>query len=275
MCSMPGVVAFKRQSRQFRIEAKQSKRQLVQTFLQDAHHCCLKQDPAQWYQRIRCLCRANRREGIHLRGPSDDLLSPHESIQALREFFSDLFTDRDYQPEPLPPLNHVPFTKEELCHAIAKLPIRQAAVPTVAPTIVWKDHCASTCGSHVQNPAGVLVCGNGPCLLPAAWHAATACLLPKPGKAPKRPGNLRPISIQHPACKILTGLAADRRRLKNPPCLSNSHATDTSLPDPLRIAYLKCSGIVPAARINLAVDPKLLSREDCRSVLICRVLSTR
>ena len=236
------ITAFRHQNRHFRTEAKQRKKNLVQDFLQEARQCCLKQDPAQWYQRVRRLCPAGRREGIHLQGSDDKLLSPKESLQALHGFFKNLFTDEQYKPDPLPPLVHVPLTKEEIRHAIAKLPTRQAAVPTVAPTVVCKD-IADVLAEYMYNTLQAGWCANQPCHSPAAWRAATLCLLPKPGKPPKQAGNLRPICIQHPACKILTGLAADRAKIETPdlflPCYG--YVRDRSAEDCLLKVFAHCA----------------------------------
>ena len=209
------LAAFRRQSRVFRAEARARKPQLVDAFLSEASECSLRQDPAQWYQRIRRICPAGRREGIHLRDAAGHLLRPQESMHELQTFFGDLFQDAQYRPKPLPALPKVPFTVEELQHAICKLPSRQAALPTVAPSVVWKD-VAYELAQHIHQALEQCWCSDQPCYLPEEWHLAVLCLLPKPGKPPKSPGNLRPICIQHPICKILTGLASDKARAEKP-----------------------------------------------------------
>ena len=202
------ITAFRCQSRQFRTEAKARKRQLVQTFLQETHHCCIRQDPAQWYQRIRRLCPAGRREGIHLRGNDDELLRPKESMQALHDFFSNLHRCAVQTcATPAACVRTLRQRGNQSCSCTTSHQTSRLANHSLNGG--WKD-IADALAEHMFNPLQACWCSNQPCHLPAAWHAATLCLLPKPGKPPKQQaGNLRPICIQHPACKFFTWLAAE------------------------------------------------------------------
>ena len=164
------LAAFRKQSKKFRKEASLRRRQLVDEFLQKAHECSLRKDPAQWYQRIRKLCPANQREGIHLRSKEGALLSPQHSIEVFKQLYTELF---------------------------------------VAPTVVWK-HMANSLAKHIHAQLQECWCSQQQCYLSEIWHRGFLCLLP-----PKTPRNLRLICIQHPVCKILTGLTTDKARAES------------------------------------------------------------
>ena len=130
----------------------QEKRSIVEQFLQEAYDCSLRQDPAQWYQRIRQICPSSRREGIHLRSASGALLSPSESLSELVSFYSQLFTDDTYTPRAIPRMRKVPFSVAEL----------QAAI------VVW----LSTCMLSLRN-AGVRP-NHVTCLIPGTKQCSVS-----------------------------------------------------------------------------------------------------
>ena len=72
---------------------------------------------------------------------------------------------------------------------------------------VWQGKCT-------ENSANAGVARHAPSRR-KEWHKAILWVMAKPGKAPKAPELLRPISLQHPICKVL-GLARDPAKQEQP-----------------------------------------------------------
>ena len=212
------MTCFQRASRTFRKEARARKRYLVDQFFIEAGECTIRGDIHQWYRRIRYICPKAKMEKIHLQDANGALMSPEQSIQCLQQYNRVIFHDPTYTPEPLPALPRVPFSVSEIEAAIHKLPVRKAALPELPPAIARKA-AASGLAARIHQALQRCWC-HGPCRLPAAWYKSTLCLLPKPGKSPTHPKALRPISLRHPICKILDGLAVERMQQEQPALLS-------------------------------------------------------
>ena len=73
------------------------------------------------------------------------------------------------------------------------------------------------------------------CTLPQDWHRAILWLMAKPGKAPREPSALRPISLPHPVCKVLTGLALTKPDKNSLVSARRCRALRTFLADQARI----------------------------------------
>ena len=192
------LAAFTRHSARFRKEAQQRRRQLVEEFLQDSHQCALQHDAGVWYQRINQLCPKSKREHIHLRSKEGETLSPEDALREIQQYFGTLFSDPTYKPQPLPPMQDVPFSSEDLERSLRALPIRKATLGTVAPAIMWQA-TASCVAVHLHKELKRLWCQSN-CSLPDDWYHSILWLMAKPGKAPRTPSALHPTSLQHPLC---------------------------------------------------------------------------
>ena len=93
----------------------------------------------------------------------------------------------------------VRFTQEEFCNSLSHIQATKAVPPAYAPAKIWKL-CSQELGQYYAHSiAGRL--GPGRVTLPESWNRAHICLLPKPGKAIRSPGDLRPISLLDPMGK--------------------------------------------------------------------------
>ena len=233
-------------SKRFRAEARQRRKQLLDLFLADAQECAIRGDTSQWYKRVRHICPKVKLESIHLRSAQGALLSPEQSIDALRTYYEALFHDPDYHPVPIPALSCVPFTVADIERAIWHLPVHKATLPELPPALAWRA-AASSLAAHIHATLQNHWCTQPFCTIPAEWYKSTLCLLPKPGKSPRSPNNLRPICLQHPICKVLDGLAVEYAQKERPDLLRN----------------LPCFAYIPC---RAAEDCLLIAGEHCRQV---------
>ena len=130
-------------------------------------------------------------------------LSRGLEIQQIVQYFTDLFTDSAFEPPHRPELQ-VPFTVDELIAGLIRLPMTKALAPDGLPAIVWKEF-APEFGPLIYR--SIENTWNSPDVLPPEhWSAGWLHLLAKPGKACNKPSALRPICLQHPVNKVISGI---------------------------------------------------------------------
>ena len=107
-----------------------------------------------------------------------------------------------------PALQALPFTESELLDGFYKLPATKALAPNGFPAIVWKA-IAHDLTPILYKSLYDHYCRQNP-LPPEHWSAGWLHLLAKPGKACNRPEALRPICLQHPVSKVVSGILTQR-----------------------------------------------------------------
>ena len=95
----------------------------------------------------------------------------------------------------------------------ARLPLTKALRPDIAPAGAWRlasheiaKHAFSECQHALRST---------PAKLPLDWNRVRLCLLPKPNKTPNAPDALRPIALQHPVTKVVTGVLTEKAQKEN------------------------------------------------------------
>ena len=83
-------------------------------------------------------------------------------------------------------------------------------IPTAAPAPIWRQH-AQTIAAILYAELQQLWC-RGSCSLPDRWVNGFLALLSKPAKPPNKPAHLRPICLQHPVSKALSGAIVAQAR---------------------------------------------------------------
>ena len=200
-------VKFHQMSKRSKMLAKQARRDNVDLFLANAHDAALTRDTSTWYKAINRLCPKSKQSTITLRSKDGHLLTPEESVHTLKQYFSDLYTDPHYEHTPPGP-GTLCIDAPTLMTEITRLPTAKALHPQAPPASMWK-----AAGGHLV-----------PVLLSELhqvweqdhmlgarhqdWITSHLHLLPKPNKAPRCPAALRPIALQHPVCKIVSGAIA-------------------------------------------------------------------
>ena len=151
------------------------------------------------------------RRSIHLKTIHQGLLGPQQSLQVIKDYFSQLYQSPQRQPNRTfiitEPLN---IENAEIEEAIASLSQRKALPQGHAPAVLWK-----TCSTDIipvlsrdfrqRFQPGVIE-------LPINWNRAFVTLLPKPQKPPNCPANLRPICLLPAVSKLLARICAQRIR---------------------------------------------------------------
>ena len=198
-------LTMSRQSRQF---AQARKKALLRSFLEQNHEAYLRDDAHVWYKSINHLCPKNTCKQIHLRDAKGQLLSPAESHQALMTYYQKLYHDPNFMPPSFQPLSKLPFTVQELERGFARLPLTKALRPDIAPAGTWRIVSAEI-AEKVYDQCQLSMCSE-PCHIPADWDRSRLCLLTKPQKSPCDPRALRPIALQHPITKTITGILASK-----------------------------------------------------------------
>ena len=194
-------LAMSRQSRQV---ARARRKAVLATFLAQTHEAFLRDDAHVWYKSINHLCPKGAQRPIHLRDAKGDLLSPADSHQALMKYYRNLYHDPGFTPPSFKPLSQLPVTVQELEQGFARLPLTKALRPDVAPAGAWRV-ASESMAEQVYRQCQLSMCSE-PCHIPQDWDKSRLCLLTKPQKSPSTPAALRPIALQHPITKVVTGI---------------------------------------------------------------------
>ena len=171
-------------------------------------------------------------------------------------------------------LSEVPSSVEQLASALQQLPAGKATLGSEAPAIMWKA-TAPSMARHMHEELRKHWCLHS-CDLLGDLHRAVLWLMAKPGKAPRDPAALRPISLQHPACKALTGLAIDRAKAERPhlhrqaPCFA--YLPQRSAEDCLLRAFGHCKRVRSMMKAPMPHSPARKST-TCGGIQLCIDLS--
>ncbi|CAE7762323.1 Pol [Symbiodinium sp. CCMP2592] len=196
--------AFQAISRKLRARSKEIRKQRLHTFLSETAECAVKKDMYSWYRQIALLCPKQARTKIHLRSDRGISLGPEDSLNTLRDYYSRLYEDNSFRMYDLPRLDELPFSADDLCAELRRLPVHKALTPTAVPAVMWRSQ-AQLIAPILHQELQHLWCRDK-CRLPQRWIAGHLALLGKPSKPPTKPANLRPICLQHPCSKVLSGV---------------------------------------------------------------------
>ena len=162
------------------------------------------------YQVSSKLRPKSSRRTIHFRDASGHLMSPTQELQALQEYFTELYQSASVAFADWRLVEPMNITNEEVSNALAQVSGRKALPPGQAPASLWKatapiltPYIADTFNKILQP---------GTLHVPEDWHRSQLTLIPKPNKPPSAPSNLRPISVLPMWSNLLAKIAADRLR---------------------------------------------------------------
>ena len=160
------------------------------------------------YQLSHQLRPKTPRRSIHFRFPDGRLMTEQEELQSLQEYFRDLYASPEDAPPPWSLQQALHITVEEVVDAFRHLSAKKALPPGQVPAALWKAGAVSL-APHVCDTLNAVL-QPGPLVFPASWHQAFITLIPKAGKPPSKPQNLRPISLLPAVPKLLARIAAER-----------------------------------------------------------------
>ena len=97
----------------------------------------------------------------------------------------------------------VPFTVEQLAHALASIPGTKACAKPFIPGVVWRQHASFLAPLIFAKLNEWWACN--PPQTPTSWKNGWLFMIPKPSKQPVKPQHLRPLALQEPVGKAIIG----------------------------------------------------------------------
>ncbi|CAE7331048.1 unnamed protein product [Symbiodinium microadriaticum] len=135
-------------------------------------------------------------------------MTEQEELHSLQEYFRDLYASSETAPPVWSLQQALHITVMEVVDAFSHLSAKKALPPGQVPAALWKVG-AEFLAPHVCDTLNAVL-KPGPLIFPASWHRAFITLIPKAGKPPSKPPNLRPISLLPAIPKLLARIAAER-----------------------------------------------------------------
>ena len=131
-------------------------------------------------------------------------MSQAQELERLTQYFQALFTDTQAPIQTPPTVTRLPFTKADVLYELQHLPVTKALAPDGFPALIWR-HFAT-----ILTPVVFPCIRHAWCCIqsqpPTHWSAGWIHLLAKPNKTPNKPEALRPICLQHPMNKVMSGI---------------------------------------------------------------------
>ena len=161
------------------------------------------------YKCMNTMRPKNPKRGIHIKTQEGRLQNNASELEAIKAYFSNVFSSEE------PPIlsewylqGSLDISEDEIRKAVQSLSSRKALRRGQMPAALWiagKEVVVKVLRRDFQQRFGP-----GPLTMPDDWHQAFVVLIPKPGKPPTSPANLRPISLLPAIPKLLARIAAQR-----------------------------------------------------------------
>ena len=204
------AVRFHQLDRQMRKAGRVKKLQQLNTLLEEAQ-ASPEQGVLGLYRIIHRFKPKTSKRTIHFRDSEGRLLTAREELEQLRKYFSDLFQSETRPSAPAWTLHHgLQPSLSEVTAALESLPGNKALPSGHAPAALWRQNVSSLAPIVTQQLQRVL--GPGQLCFPEQWRLSYMVLLPKEGKPPTAPQNLRPICLLPAMSKIIARVLASRLR---------------------------------------------------------------
>ena len=201
------AIEFAKQNRHLRQRVLQTKRHEVDSLIRDAQATRI-HGLSGLYRLSRKLHPKTPRRSIHFRFPDGRLMTEAEELRSLQAYFEDLYDSHSIPHQHWVLHEALQITRQEVELAFQHFSATKALPLSQIPACLWKV-CSGPLIPHVQALFNAAL-QPGPLVFPVHWHKAFLTLLPKPGKQPNQPGNLRPISLLPALPKLLARIAAER-----------------------------------------------------------------
>ena len=179
----------------------------IQQLTDEAQQAYERHDSFQLYQVISKHCQRPRPKRIHLRDDDGKFLTPMEETAAYVHFITTNWAGPALSFPSLPPPG-IPFSRDELEHAISMIPATKAVPNCFAPGPLWKSQ-APYLADWLYDQLQQWWCITPP-FIPQEWKDAWACWLPKPNKPATKLSNLRMLGLQEPLGKAILKLVAGK-----------------------------------------------------------------
>ena len=212
------VTKFAKLHKLIRKQSRLNRKNRLTTFLEESVPFVLRNQMHEWYRRVRTLCPKQQYRRIQMFDPTGAPMSQDQELDRLVEYFQTLFTDV-----------HSPFITHHLCRPYRSLrkmynlnlKDTKALASDGFLALIWKQFAP-------QLTPIIYACirqawTSDPCIPPTRWSTGWLHLLPKPNKTPNKPEALRPICLQHPVNKIMSGIHCRLMQISHVSC-TQDHA---------------------------------------------------
>ena len=204
------LAAFQEQNKLLRKRTRDRKRAKVEKQIEEAVEADSK-GLTYLYKCMNTLRPKQPKRTIHIKGKDGSMQSDQAEITRICEYFQQVFSSSTPKVQQEWRLqSHLNISLEEIRDALHGLSAKKALPAGHAPARLWKaggDTIARILHedwNHRFSP--------GQLCLPSSWNESSTVLIPKPGKPPTSPANLRPISLLPAIPKLLARIAANRLR---------------------------------------------------------------
>ena len=205
------IAQFWKLDRQHQRSVKTFKREQLNQMIDEAQRAFHLHDPYKLFRVINKRCPKIKHRRIHLKGPDGDFYSPAQETAAYCSYVTEQWTGPELVFDAIEAPG-VPFTYEQLLHALECIPTTKSVASPFAPGAVWKAQAHFLTEWLFPQLQDWWSCN--PPFIPQEWKDGWLCMLPKPGKSTTCVENLRPLALQEPVgkaiIKLLTRLAVNQ-----------------------------------------------------------------
>ena len=249
--SIPGIFKmwkqyadFKKAHKTFRKNGREERRNWLKAQIHEMEQAANRKDTRTLFNLARKIAPKNKRTTIQLRDEDGRILSKEQELDALAEFYKELFTHQKPLPPPVDHPIQLDLTEEEVAEHFKHLSAFKAAPASLAPAAAWK-----ACQDVVI--PWLVSCGRQLHTIPQTWRNSWLALIPKVSR-PTIPRQLRPIGLTEVSGRIIAGIIQTRLRpyvqsyLKNLP--QYAYLPERSTHDAIRRAQAHCQAIFRTCR---------------------------
>ena len=182
---------------------KTVKVQRLQRAVTEAAAAAQRHDTRKVFEIIRKLTPKQPFRAIRLRGPSGEAMPAHDECKQFEAHFEAVF--QCTQPFKAPDLNQIaalPFTFDDLTHALANAPVTKAVGPRSLPNLLLRM-LALPLAEWIWPALEHAWCSQVPSI-PQEWRDAWLVLLAK--RSVRAPGDVRPIALTDSIGRTILGL---------------------------------------------------------------------
>ena len=190
---------LKKLRKQVRTTNRQRKREAMQQTIQEAAEAFRSHDPYKMYRVVRKIAPKTPYQTVHLRSKAGLAQDPEQELQEIANFLAELCRGQEYAP-PTGTLDEMPFTCQELEHALRCTPSTKSVAPDSCPGILVK-HTADEYAPWLFEALKQMWLCNESIKIPHRWKAAWVICIPK--RHISTPRDIRPIALQCPIGKAV------------------------------------------------------------------------
>ena len=202
--------AFQKQNKLLRKRTRDRKQAKVERQIEEAVEADSK-GLTYLYKCMNTLRPKQPKRTIHIKGQDGSMQSDQAEIDSICEYFQHVFSSSTPKVQQEWHLqSHLNISLEEIRDALHSLSAKKALPAGHAPARLWK--AGGDTIVRILHEDWSSRFSPGQLYLPPSWNESSTVLIPKPGKPPTSPANLRPISLLPAISKMLARIAANRLR---------------------------------------------------------------